>query len=91
MVINGSGNKHPPVLKEVFSDGKRSGGTLRKNFCSFCVPLVKVYPKQRYSANSKNGGKKMEIQSKAMRMLRGLKGAGISYKQFAEKTGISLD
>ena len=33
----------------------------------------------------------MEIQSKAMRMLRGLKGAGISYKTFAEKTGISLD
>ena len=33
----------------------------------------------------------MEIQSKAMRMLRGLKGAGISYKEFAEKTGISLD
>ena len=33
----------------------------------------------------------MEIQSKAMRMLRGLKGAGISYKQFAETTGISLD
>ena len=33
----------------------------------------------------------MEIQSKAMRMLRGVKGAGISYKQFAETTGISLD
>ena len=33
----------------------------------------------------------MRIQSKAMRMLRGLKGAGISYKQFAETTGISLD
>ena len=33
----------------------------------------------------------MTIQSKAMRMLRGLKGAGISYKQFSEKTGISLD
>ena len=33
----------------------------------------------------------MEIQSKAMRMFRGLKGAGISYKKFAEKTGISLD
>lgn len=33
----------------------------------------------------------MEIQSKAMRMLRGLKGAGISYKEFAEKTGISLE
>ena len=33
----------------------------------------------------------MEIQSKAMRMLRGLKGAGISYKQFSKKTGISLD
>lgn len=33
----------------------------------------------------------MEIQSKAMRMLRGLKGAGISYKEFAQKTGISLD
>ena len=33
----------------------------------------------------------MDIQDKAMRMLRGLKGAGISYKQFAEKTGISLD
>ena len=33
----------------------------------------------------------MEIQSKAMRMLRGLKGAGISYKMFADQTGISLD
>lgn len=33
----------------------------------------------------------MEIQSKAMRMLRGLKGAGISYKMFADKTGISLE
>ena len=33
----------------------------------------------------------MKIQDKAMRMLRGLKGAGISYKQFSEKTGISLD
>ena len=33
----------------------------------------------------------MTIQSKALRMLRGLKGAGISYKEFAEKTGISLD
>ena len=33
----------------------------------------------------------MKIQDKAMRMLRGLKGAGISYKEFAEKTGISLD
>ena len=33
----------------------------------------------------------MTIQSKAMRMLRGLKGAGISSKEFAEKTGISLD
>ena len=32
----------------------------------------------------------MEIQSKAMRMLKGLKGAGISYKTFADKTGISL-
>ena len=26
-----------------------------------------------------------------MRMLAGLKGAGISYKEFAQKTGISLD
>ena len=33
----------------------------------------------------------MNTQDKAMRMLRGLKGAGISYKEFAEKTGISLD
>lgn len=33
----------------------------------------------------------MKIQDKAMRMLRGLKGAGISYKEFAERTGISLD
>jgi hypothetical protein len=33
----------------------------------------------------------MTIQNKAMRMLAGLKGAGISYKQFAETTGISLD
>ena len=33
----------------------------------------------------------MNTQDKAMRMLRGLKGAGISYKEFAEKTGIRLD
>ena len=33
----------------------------------------------------------MNTQDMAMRMLRGLKGAGISYKEFAEKTGISLD
>ena len=33
----------------------------------------------------------MNTQDKAMRMLRGLKGAGISYKEFAEKSGISLD
>ena len=33
----------------------------------------------------------MNTQEKAMRMLRGLKGAGISYKVFSEKTGISLD
>lgn len=33
----------------------------------------------------------MTIQNKAMRMLSGLKGAGISYKAFSEKTGISLD
>ena len=32
----------------------------------------------------------MTIQSKAMRMLSGLKGAGISYKEFSQKTGISL-
>ena len=32
----------------------------------------------------------MNTQDKAMRMFRGLKGAGISYKEFAEKTGISL-
>ena len=33
----------------------------------------------------------MNTQDKAMRMLRALKGAGISYKEFAETTGISLD
>lgn len=33
----------------------------------------------------------MNTQDKAMRMLCGLKGAGISYKEFSEKTGISLD
>ena len=33
----------------------------------------------------------MTIQNKAMRMLTGLKGAGISYKEFAQRTGISLD
>ena len=33
----------------------------------------------------------MTIQNKAMRMLSGLKGAGISYKEFAQRTGISLD
>lgn len=33
----------------------------------------------------------MTIQNKAMRMLAGLKGAGITYKEFAQRTGISLD
>ena len=33
----------------------------------------------------------MTIQDKAMRMLSGLKGAGISYKEFSQKTGISLN
>ena len=33
----------------------------------------------------------MKTQDNAMRMLRGLKGAGVSYKEFAQKTGISLD
>ena len=33
----------------------------------------------------------MNTQDKAMRMLRGLKGAGSRDKEFAEKTGISLD
>ena len=33
----------------------------------------------------------MTIQNKAMRMLAGLKGTGISYKEFAQRTGISLD
>ena len=33
----------------------------------------------------------MTIQNKAMRMLSALKGAGISYKEFAQRTGISLD
>ena len=33
----------------------------------------------------------MTIQNKAMRMLSGLKGAGVSYKEFSQKTGISLD
>lgn len=33
----------------------------------------------------------MTIQNQAMRMLAGLKGAGITYKEFAQKTGISLD
>ena len=33
----------------------------------------------------------MTIQIKARRMLSGLKGAGITYKEFAERTGISLD
>ena len=33
----------------------------------------------------------MTIQNKAMRMLSSLKGAGISYKEFAQRTGISLD
>ena len=33
----------------------------------------------------------MTIQQKAMRMFRELKGAGISYKKFAEITGINLE
>ena len=33
----------------------------------------------------------MTIQNKATRMISGLKGAGISYKEFAQRTGISLD
>ena len=33
----------------------------------------------------------MTIQNKAMLMLSFLKAAGISYKEFSQKTGISLD
>lgn len=33
----------------------------------------------------------MTIQKKAMLMLSFLKAAGISYKEFSQKTGISLD
>jgi hypothetical protein len=91
MVINGSGNKHPSVLKEVFSDGK-SWGNSQKEFLFFLRSSGKSISKTKIQREQQKWRQEnMRIQSKAMRMLRGLKGAGISYKQFAETTGISLD
>lgn len=91
MVINGSGNKHPSVLKEVFSDGK-SWGNSQKEFLFFLRSSGKSISKTKIQREQQKWRQEnMIIQSKAMRMLRGLKGAGISYKQFAETTGISLD
>ena len=91
MVIDGSGNKHPPVLKEVFSDGK-SRGNSQKEILFFLRSSGKSISKTKIQREQQRWRQEeMHIQSKAMRMLRGLKGAGISYKMFAEKTGISLD
>ena len=91
MVINGSGNKHPSVLKEVFSDGK-SRGNSQKEILFFLRSSGKSISKIKLQREQhKTEDKNMTIQNKAMRMLAGLKGAGISYKEFAQKTGISLD
>jgi hypothetical protein len=88
--MDGSGNKNPPDLKEVFSDGK-SRGNSQKEFLFFLRSSGKSIFKTKIQCEQQKWRQKMEIQDKAMRMLRGLKGAGISYKEFAEKTGISLD
>ena len=89
--MNGSGNQHPPDLKEVFSDGKSRRNT-QKEFLFFLRSSGKSISKTKIQREQQRWRQEeMHIQSKAMRMLRGLKGAGISYKMFAEKTGISLD
>ena len=91
MVINGSGNKHPPVLKEVFSDGK-SRGNSQKEFLFFLRSSGKSISKiKKQREQQKTEVKNMTIQNKAMMMLSFLKAAGISYKEFSQKTGISLD
>ena len=53
--------------------------------------MSKISKHKIQSANSKKGGNRMTIQQKAMRMLEGLKGAGISYQKFSETTGMNLD
>ena len=89
--MDGSGNQHPPDLKEVFSDGK-SRRDSQKEFWFFLRSSGKSISKTKLQREQQKWRQEnMRIQSKAMRMLRGLKGAGISYKEFAEKTGISLD
>ena len=46
--MDGSRNQNLSDLKEVFPMVK-IGEALRKISYSFCVPLVKVYPKSKYS------------------------------------------
>ena len=89
--MDGSGNQHPPDLKEVFSDGK-SRRDSQKEFLFFLRSSGKSISKIKLQREQhKTEDKNMTIQNKAMRMLSGLKGAGISYKEFAQRTGISLD
>ena len=89
--MDGSGNQHPPDLKEVFSDGK-SRRDSQKEFLFFLRSSGKSISKiKKQREQQKTEVKNMTIQNKAMMMLSFLKAAGISYKEFSQKTGISLD
>lgn len=91
IVINGSRNQNLPDLKEVFSDGK-SRRNSQKEFLFFLRSSGKSISKiKKQREQQKTEVKNMTIQNKAMLMLSFLKAAGISYKEFSQKTGISLD
>lgn len=80
-----------PDLKEVFSDGK-SRRNSQKEFLFFLRSSGKSISKiKKQREQQKTEVKNMTIQNKAMLMLSFLKAAGISYKEFSQKTGISLD
>ena len=89
--MNGSRNQNLPDLKEVFSDGK-SRRNSQKEFLFFLRSSGKSISKiKQQREQQKTEVKNMTIQNKAMLMLSFLKAAGISYKEFSQKTGISLD
>ena len=91
IVMNGSGNQHPPDFKEVFSDGKSRRNSQKESLFFLRSSGKSISKSKIQREQKKQEEQEMEIQSKAMRMLRGLKGAGISYKEFSQRTGISLD
>ena len=91
MSLTAAGTRTRQISKRYFPTVK-GWEELSERFLFFLRSSGKSISKTKIQREQqKRRQEKMEIQSKAMRMLRGLKGAGISYKEFAEKTGISLD